>query len=100
MNLSAKSAGYALAAIVAIVGNTLLTIAKESYEPLLQAMKAALGHHWTTHGVVIVASFFILGYLFSRWPAVARMSGTMLAIVLVIATILSGVGLFVFFLAK
>ena len=95
--VSQSTAGYGIAAVVAIILNTLLTVAKESYPPLLAVMKS-LAHHWVVHGVVIILTFFILGYIFSRMPFARRMNGTTLAWWLTVATILAGVGLVVFFL--
>ncbi|MCR4281220.1 MAG: hypothetical protein NUV88_02735 [Candidatus Kaiserbacteria bacterium] len=95
--VSQSTAGYGIAAVVAIILNTLLTVAKESYPPLLAAMKS-LAHHWMVHGVVIVLTFFVLGYILSKQPFARRMNGVTLAWWLTIATVLGGVGLVVFFL--
>lgn len=98
-NVSATTAGYAIAAMVAIIANTLLTWAKESYPPLFAVMKS-LGHHWAIHGTVIVLIFLVLGYIFSRSSFTRRMSGTTLAVLLFFATTLAGAGLVGFFLFK
>lgn len=95
--VSQSAAGYGTAAAISIVLNTLLTWAKESYPPLLDAMKS-LAHHWIVHGTVIMLTFFVLGYILSRQPFARNVSGVTLAMWLVIATILGGVGLVGFFL--
>src|SRR3989339_519327 len=93
--LSRSSAGYTIAAIVAILFSTALTIAKESYTALLAAMKS-ISHHWTVHGVIVLAVFLILGALLSRrsW----NIGGMMLASTVFISTAISGFALLFFFL--
>lgn len=95
--VSQSTAGYGIAGAIAIILNTLLTVVKESYPPLLAAMKS-LAHHWVVHGVVIVLTFFVLGYILSKLPFARRMNGVTLAWWLSVATILGGVGLVGFFL--
>ena len=97
-NLSAATAGYTIAAALAVIANTLLVYAKETNPALLAAMKATLGHHWTTHGAVIVLTFLVLGLVFSKWRVMRRFNGTFLALLLALATVVSGVGLVGFFL--
>lgn len=95
--LSNTAAGYTIAAVIAIALNTALTIAKESYPPLLAFMKS-IAHHWTVHGITILAVFLILGIVLSRrsW----RMGGVTLAMLLFISTAISSLALFFFFLAE
>lgn len=97
--VSESTAGYGIAGAIAIILNTLLTVAKESYPPLLDAMKS-LAHHWIVHGTVIVLTFLVLGHILSTRPFARRMSGVTLVIWLFIATILGGVGLVGFFLME
>jgi hypothetical protein len=33
--------------------------------PLIKGMAAISGHHWITHGIIVVVLFFILGFVFS-----------------------------------
>ncbi|MDO8561355.1 MAG: hypothetical protein Q7S05_00835 [bacterium] len=91
------TAGYSVAGIVAIILNTLLTWAKESYPPLLAAMKS-IAHHWVVHGTVIMLAFFVLGYIFSKQSFARGMNGVKLAIWLSISTVVAGVGLVGYFL--
>ena len=85
---------------MAIVFNTILTWAKETYAPLNGAMKALLGHHWTTHGVAVVVVFLVLGIFLSKSTSVRGIRGTSLTIILVGAVLLSGLGIAGFFLVK
>ncbi len=91
-----RTAGFGVAAAVAILFNTLLAWVKDSYPALNAAMKAAMGHHWITHGVAVMAVFLILGLLLSQKNM--RMSGKRLAWKLVAATVLAGLGLIGWFL--
>ena len=91
-----KTAGFGAAAAAAIVFSTLLAVAKEFFPALKAAMKAASGHHWITHGVVVLALFLILGWLLSKTNL--RMSGKRLAWKLVLSTVIGGLGLIILFL--
>ncbi|MDO8522029.1 MAG: hypothetical protein Q7S08_01945 [bacterium] len=91
------AAGYSVAGVIAIILNTLLTWAKESYPPLLATMKS-LAHHWVVHGVIIALVFLILGHILSKQSFARRMNGGTLAVYLCVATVLAGVGLVGFFL--
>lgn len=90
-NVDPVTAGYGIAAAVAIIFNTLLAWAKDSNASLLAAMKAAMGHHWTTHGVVVVAVFLVLGLILSRRNI--RLQGMTLAKIISGSVILGGLGL-------
>lgn len=96
-NVSAPTAGYTIAAAIAVVANTVLVYAKETNPALLAAMKS-LAHHWVVHGTVIVLVFLVLGLMFSKWRLMRRFNGFFLAILLALATIVAGVGLVGFFL--
>jgi putative flippase GtrA len=98
-NVSTATAGYTIAAILAIIANTLLVYAKETNPALLAAMKS-LAHHWVVQGVVITLLFLVLGLALSKWPWMRRMNGTFLALLLILATVAAGVALVVFFLAE
>lgn len=99
-NLNRTTSAYAIAAILAISANTLLMIAKEEYAPLKASMKAALGHHWTTHAVVIVLAFLILGLALSKWRSLPRLGGALLTLLLVAATVAGSSGIVGFFLLE
>jgi hypothetical protein len=68
--------GFGISLITVMLVNAVLTVIKESYEPILKGMAAICGHHWITHGIIVVLLFFILGFLFSSgqsgetsWPS-------------------------------
>ncbi len=57
--------GFGISAAIVILFNTFLMIVKEEI-PLVHTMMVALsGHHWTSHGLIDVTLFIILGFLFS-----------------------------------
>ena len=96
--VSPRAAGFVLAASVAFIANTLLVWAKEISPALKGAMKAALGHHWTTHGIFIVLLFITLGLVFSRMPLARRIAPGALAMILVISAAFGVLGIASFFL--
>jgi len=68
--------GFGISLIVTMLFNAVLTVIKESYEPIIKGMAAISGHHWMTHGIIVVLLFFILGFVFSSghsgetsWPS-------------------------------
>ena len=91
--LSPHTAGFGVAAAIAILFNTLLAWLKDSHPAVQNAMKDVLGHHWITHGVLVASVFAVLGFGFSRSAFVGRLSGKMLAIIIFSATVLGGLGL-------
>jgi len=96
--MSASATGFTLAAIVAIIFNTVLTIIKEEYHPLNVYMKSLTGHHWITHGIAVVAVFLVLGFLFSRMDSVQRMRASTLMNMLIATVVIFGLGIFGYFL--
>ena len=66
MNTMEKySAGFGVSFLITSLINTLLVIIKEKNAAVLAAMKSATGHHWITHGVLVLILIFILGFIFS-----------------------------------
>lgn len=61
--LEKTTIGFGLAAAVVSILNVLLLIVKETTPPLKKSMEAALGHHWTTHGVIVIGLFLVLGFI-------------------------------------
>ena len=102
--LDRTTVGFGVAAIVASVASMLLTIVKESYPPLLAFMKSisVLGvkHHWLVHGLVIVILFYVLGWLFSKSKYAENVRGTSLATTLALATVVSSLAIFGFYLME
>jgi hypothetical protein len=95
--LDRVSAAYALSAAVTVIFNTVLAWVKDAYDPLNTAMAHLSGHHWTTHGIVDVLLFLVLGFVFMSTGTAERMAPKRLVTVLVGSTILAGAGLAAWF---
>lgn len=66
--------GFGFSFLFTSILSTLLLIAKEENAALKDGMKALSGHHWTTHGILVVALFLILGVVLSRFHLEAKWS--------------------------
>lgn len=80
--------GFALSFLVVSIVSAVLLIEKEANEGLKTWMAGLLGHHWITHGVFIIALFFILGWLFSRMNYDEQWYGTRTAVIIVIGAVI------------
>jgi hypothetical protein len=89
-------AAFSLAAIVAILFNTVLAWVKDSYPPLNTAMAHMTGHHWRTHGLLDVLLFVVLGLIFMQRKV--SFDGTRLAMGIVASIVVAGAGLVGWFL--
>jgi hypothetical protein len=96
--LDRVSAAFATSAVVTILFNAVLTIVKDSSEPLTAFMAKLTGHHWITHGIVVLAVFVILGWVLARSDAGRRLSDTRLVEWLIGSTVLGGGAIAVWFL--
>jgi hypothetical protein len=96
IGLSHTANAYGIGAAVAILFNTALAWVKDSYESLNTAMAHTLGHHWTTHGVIVVAVFVLVGYGLSRRKNDV-MTGQTPIYALVISVAAAGLGLLAWF---
>jgi len=71
--------GFGLSLVVTNLLNAVILVVKEVSSPVMNVMKAALGHHWTTHGVFLLFVFVILGVVFSinevgeKWDSLKMM---------------------------
>jgi hypothetical protein len=93
--LDKVSAAFGQAAVIAIVFNTLLAWGKDAYDPLNSFMASLTGHHWITHGLVDIAVFVGLGFLFmARGTA---LNGMKLVIAIAVACLAGGGGLALWF---
>lgn len=88
--------GFGLSVAVSSVFTALLVVVKEMHEPLKSWMKAAMGHHWITHGVLTVLVFVLLGFVLTRLGTGTNASR--LAFLLATGIVLSGAIIFGYFL--
>jgi len=93
--LDGAAAGYGVSAAATIVFNTLLAWIKDAYDPLNSFMASLSGHHWTTHSLVDVAVFLVLGAILTKRGI--RIDGARLAMLLAGAVIVGGGGLALWF---
>jgi hypothetical protein len=85
--LDGATVAFGASAAITIVFNALLTIVKDASEPLHDFMAKLTGHHWITHGVVVIAVFVILGLVLMRSDVVRRMSDTAVIASVVVAAL-------------
>lgn len=97
VGLDRVSAAYALSAAVTVIFNTVLAWIKDAYDPLNTFMAHLMGHHWTTHGVVDVLVFIVLGYVFMSRGTAERMAPNRLVAILVGSVMVAGLGLAAWF---
>lgn len=96
--LDRVSAAFAASAVVTILFNAALTIVKDASEPLHDFMARLTGHHWITHGIVVLAVFLILGWVLARTDAVRRIGDTRLVEWLIGSTVVGGGAVAIWFL--
>jgi hypothetical protein len=88
------SAPFAIAAAITMLFSTALAWAKDASQPLTRVMNTVAGHNWIAHGVADLVLFFGTGLVLSKseWPY--RMAPNRVIAGLVAAAVISGVGLF------
>ena len=64
--VSKYTISFGLALALASVVNGLLVVAKEKIPSVLAGMQNLTGHHWVSHGVVILGLFAFFGWLFAQ----------------------------------
>lgn len=95
---SKQTIGYGIAAVIAILGNTMLTWIKEENPAVKALMKQLLYHHWIAHGVAVLLVFLVLGFILSR--IVRPSSARALAAWLVAASAVGALGIVALFLLE
>lgn len=80
--------------------SVVLVIAKEKSEAVMAMMKSMTGHHWITHGLIVVTLFMLLGLvLTTRMPERSEAPDFNRAAVAILATtFISGLLLAAFYL--
>jgi hypothetical protein len=98
VTLDKKTVGFGLSVALMSIFNTLLVIIKEMNPPIKKAMADAMGHHWTTHGVIVLTLFVVLGLIFSAMVKAENWNANKLCKSIVGSVILGGTGLAAFYL--
>ena len=86
--VSKNSVSFGLALAITCVINSVIVVAKEKSDAVMDGMKKITGHHWITHTVIVLAVFAIFAWVFGRANGG---KGTALTIGRLIGTVVSGV---------
>lgn len=85
--------GFGVSLGITAIANGVLVILKESNEESLLAwMKALTGHHWITHGLLMLLLYVLLGLLLARSRFCRRLDEKTLQGILILG-VLVGAGL-------
>jgi len=90
--------GFGLSLVVTNLLNAVILVVKEVSSSVMDVMKAALGHHWTTHAVLLLFVFVILGAVFSIYEVGAKWDSRKMMYYIIGSVIISVVIITVFFL--
>jgi hypothetical protein len=96
--LDSATVAFSASAAITSLFNAVLTIVKDTSEPLHDFMAKLTGHHWITHGVVVIAVFLILGFVLMRSDVLRRMSDTALIVSVVVAALVNAGAIALWFL--
>jgi hypothetical protein len=96
--LDKTTIGFGLSAAVMSILNTLLVIFKELTPPFQAGMASAMGHHWTTHGAMVIVLFVVLGFVLSGAVKPESWNGSRLGQTIAGSVILSAAALAAFYL--
>ena len=95
--LDKLSVGFGVSFLIASIMNGLLIVAKESYAPLKAWMKSLTGHHWITHGILVIVLFIVLGYIFSKTDLDKKINADKTSSLVIAGTALGGLIIVGFF---
>lgn len=70
--IDSMSAAFGVSALITLILNTLLAIAKDLYPPLQKMMATLSGHHWITHAIFDIVVFYLLGYIFYSFKIIEK----------------------------
>ena len=92
------TAGFGLSLAVTSLLNAVILLVKETSTSVMNAMKAATGHHWTTHSIIVIILFVLLGFVFSSMKIETKWDFQRMLRYIIWATIISVVIIAGFFL--
>jgi hypothetical protein len=96
--LDKTTIGFGLSAAIVSILSTLLVIFKELTPPFKKAMADAMGHHWTTHGVIVIGLFLVLGFVLAGAVKPESWSADKLGKAIIWSVIIAGGALAAFYL--
>ncbi|GGB92460.1 hypothetical protein GCM10011352_18150 [Marinobacterium zhoushanense] len=83
--------GFALSlAITSLLSALLVVIKEENQDSVLAWMIAATGHHWVTHGVLVLVLYAVLGWILAQLQLGTRLTGNGLSAVISGSLVVSG----------
>ena len=97
-NMNKYALGFGLSLVVTNLLNAVILVVKEVSSPVMNVMKAALGHHWTTHAVLLLFVFVVLGAVFSIYEVGAKWDSRKMMYYIIGSVIISMVIITVYFL--
>jgi hypothetical protein len=65
-SVSKYTISFGLSLALASVMNALLVVAKEKIPTVMAGLQRMTGHHWVSHGVVILVLFAAFGLIFAQ----------------------------------
>lgn len=90
--------GFGLSLVVTNLLNAVILVVKEVSSSVMNVMKAALGHHWTTHAVLLLFVFVVLGAVFSIYEVGVKWDSRKMMYYIIGSVIISVVIITVYFL--
>ena len=58
--------GFGLSYAVVALFSAVLVIVKELVDPVFDLLVLPTGHHWGTHGILVIILFLVLGFVFAN----------------------------------
>ena len=65
-SVSKYTVSFGLSLALASVLNAVLVVAKEKIPTVMAGLQSLTGHHWVSHGVVILVLFAAFGWIFAQ----------------------------------
>jgi hypothetical protein len=65
-SVSKYTISFGLSLALASVMNALLVVAKEKIPTVMAGLQSMTGHHWVSHGVIILVLFAAFGWMFAQ----------------------------------
>ncbi len=95
--LTAATSGFALAAAITALFNTALACAKDADAPLKAFLKSLSDHDWTTQGLIDLALFVGLGFIFMKAHVTENIQPSRLTAALIASVAIAAIGLALWF---
>ena len=65
-SVSKYTISFGLSLALASVMNALLVVAKEKIPTVMAGLQGLTGHHWVSHGIIILVLFAAFGWMFAQ----------------------------------